>query len=88
MGRIDTPLTAAEFLRYERRWKLIFLLFGIMFGGAIIDFLMLSPHGMEVAFCILIGVFGFLGCLYSANKLGDDDRLDATLEALNILDDD
>jgi hypothetical protein len=81
-------MTADELLRFERRWKLVFLVFAILFVTALLDHMLCTPHGWEAFGCYILGGLGFFGCLYSGRKLGDSDRIDAALGGLSLFDED
>jgi hypothetical protein len=81
-------MTADEFLRFERLWKMIFCAFVSIFIAALLDQMTRQPSGIEAFLCYSFGSIGFLGCIYSARRLGDPDRLSATKDGLDLIGED
>jgi hypothetical protein len=81
-------MTAEELMRFERRWKAVSFVFGIVFIAALIDHMTHRPHGWEAFGCYAIGGIGFLGCFYAGKKLRDPSRIGAALEGLTLFDED
>lgn len=81
-------MTSDELLRFERKWKIIFTVFGIVLIGALLDYLTRRPNGWEAVICYGGGAGAFAGCIFSARRLGDGERLGATEESLELLDED
>jgi len=81
-------MTTEEFVQFERKWKIVFTVFGIVFAGAILDYLLRSPRGAEAFLCYSLGPIAFLVCVLSARKLADADRLDRVMGGLEVLGED
>ena len=39
-------MSAEEFEKFERRWKVVFTCFALIFAGALLDYLLRSPFGI------------------------------------------
>jgi hypothetical protein len=81
-------MTAAELVKYERKWKAIFTVFAVVFVAALLDHLTRHPGGREAIVCYGVGAIAFAACVYSAKKFHDADRIDATKDGLSLLDED
>jgi len=81
-------MSAQEFLRFERRWKIMFFLFGLLFAAAGLDWFLRSPRDGEAVLCYIAGAIGFAGGMLAARRLGDPDRVEAMKDALDALNDD
>ncbi len=87
-GAPDRLMNSQEFLRFERRWKIVFLLFGLTFVIAGLDWFIRTPRGGEAVLCCVVAAIGFAGGMFAARRLGDADRIEALQEGLGALDDD
>jgi len=77
-----------EFIRFERKWKIIFTFFGVILAGALLGYMLRSPHGLEAFWCYTLGAAALLVCLWSARKLGDAERYDRAIGGLELLGED
>lgn len=80
--------SADELDRFERRWRLIFTCFALVFAGALFDHMLRSPGGEEAAWCYSLGALAFVGCLFSAYRLHDAARYEGVMGGLNLLGED
>jgi hypothetical protein len=74
-----------EFLHFERKWKAVSLVGGLIFIAALLDLLVRSPVGAEVIWCYVIGGAGFIICIYAAKTLRDRDRHDGAMGGLDLV---
>ncbi|WP_426337846.1 hypothetical protein ACN9MZ_15270 [Pseudoduganella sp. S-14] len=81
-------LSTEEFMRFERKWKIIFTFFGAILAGTLLDYLLRSPRGVEAFWCYTLGAAALLVCLWSAHKLGDAERYDGAIGGLELLGED
>jgi hypothetical protein len=87
--RMQRPLmTAEELLRFERKWRAIFMVFAVLLFVAMIDHLTRRPHGLEAVVCYSLGVIALAGCIQTARHLGDAERLDAVQDGVTTFDED
>jgi hypothetical protein len=68
-------MTADEFLRFERRWKLIFVVFAGIFIAALLDHMTRRPSGIEALLCYTLGGLDFSVASTQLGDLGDPDRI-------------
>ena len=81
-------MNTEEFVRFERKWKIIFTFFGFLFAGALLDYLLRAPRGFEAFWCYSLGGIAFFVCLWSARKLADPGRFDGAMGGLEVLGED
>ncbi|XLZ70588.1 hypothetical protein ABT364_01095 [Massilia sp. SR12] len=74
--------------RFERRWKIAFTCFAIIFAGALLDHLLRAPNGIEAVWCYSIGALAFLGALWTAHVLRDHARAHGVRDGLELLGED
>lgn len=74
---MSTLMTSDELIRFERKWKIICTVFAVLFVAAMFDHLMRHPDGWEAALCYGVGIPALAGCIYSAKRLRDAERLAA-----------
>ena len=74
-----------ELLRFERRWKIVFTSFALVFAGALLDHMVRSPSGEEALWCYGLGTVAFFGALFSAHKLRDAGRKAGVRGGLDLL---
>ena len=77
-----------ELDRFERKWKSVFTCFAVVLAGALFDYMLRSPNGVELAWCFSLGALSFIVCLWCAYKLQDPERLDGLKSGLSTLDED
>lgn len=80
--------TAEELDRFERKWRVIFTCFAVVFAAALFDHMLRSPHGEEAAWCYSCGAVAFAVCLFSAYKLRDPARQEGLMGGLDLLGED
>jgi 4-hydroxybenzoate polyprenyltransferase len=81
-------MTEQEFIRFERRWKAIFTFFAAFLAASIFVFHFELIEGVDIVWCILIGVVSLIGALFAANELRDPMRREGVVEGLDALGDD
>jgi len=87
-NELTDRMNAQEFVRFERRWKVIFTFFALVLAGSISAFYFGLVEGVGIFWCIAIGVVSLIGALFAANELRDPLRRQGVLDGLEALDDD
>lgn len=77
--------TAAEFLSFERKWKLVFTVFALVFAGALLDHMLRAPSGEEAAWCYTSGALAFLICCWAAHRLRNAACHESLIGGLELL---
>lgn len=72
-----------DFLRFERKWKAISFISGLIFVVALLDFTVRSPGIVETIWCFFFGAVGFIVCIHAALTLRDNDRFDGAMSSLD-----
>ena len=93
VGRLTEDLvaelmTSEELDQFERKWRIIFTIFAVLFAGALLDHVLRSPHGAEALWCYSLGAFGLIVCLWAASKLRDAASQDAVTGGVELLGED
>ena len=81
-------MTAQELILFERRWKTVFAFFALALAASIFVFHFELVEGVEIVWCIAVGLLSLMGALFAANKLRDPSRREGVLDGLEALDDD
>lgn len=76
-------MTSSELDRYERKWRIIFTVFAIIFVIALLENLIRHPGSAEAVYCYGVGAIAFAGGIYAAKKLRASERLEMDKDGLS-----
>lgn len=78
-------MNADEFLGFLSKWRKVFSIFGAVLALILIDLVAFHPVGMHQALDLSIGFVCVLICLYAGKKLRDVERVDAIIDADELM---